>query len=312
MADILDSRLGVTPPRLIRIDGYLIDMSKSETYTFPGEVTKYPAESGPDTSDHIRDLSPEIEIECIVSDTPSTEIAQDSSRQVDTATGETPLPSEDALAKLLDMKARRRPITVEASLGSFPSMACESIEVTRDKDTNNALFFKAKFVKFIPITNSRQRVRVKTPMAGKPAAKNAASPPFQVDDRINWRHGEPPGSFTIVALTVVLVQYNFQSPNLDANQRRAYGRNIIGNPLVRYFDATTLDHQGGFPEILGVRRRALVQDLARDGIIARNIQSRKSVDTAKAAAPPEVEPQKIGITDVIGSFGSIRGPTGGF
>lgn len=281
-------------PKQIRIDGYLIDMASSETYTFPGEVTKFPAEAGPDTSDHIRDLSPEIEIECIVSDTPSGDVASDVSRQSDPVTSVSPLPSEDALAKLLDMKSRRRPVTIQASLGVFPSMACEEIEVTRDKDKNNALFFKAKFKKFVVIINSRQRVRVKTPMpAGKPLPKNAVSGVHRIDDRVVWNHGEPPGApFRNGLSTMVDVQYGFNAPNLSAEEKKAYGRDIIGNPLVRYFETTAVN--GEFPEIVGERRRALIQDLIRDARSARQAQAKKlKTGTAKVGAlPADVNPDR--------------------
>jgi hypothetical protein len=301
MADLLASRLGVTPPKLIRIDGYLIDLATSETYTFPGEVTKFPAEVGPDTSDHIRDLSPEIEIECIVSDLPSADVASDSSRQVDDVTGEAPLPSEDALAFLLDMKARRRPVVVEASLGTFPSMACEEIEVTRDKDKNNALFFKAKFKKFVQIQNTRQRVRVRTQMpAGKPLPKNAVSNVVRVDDnRIVWRHGNPPGAAIKPGdlSSIVFAEYNF-GKGLTPEERVAFGRDIIGNQQVRYFDLATGD------EITGDRRRALIQDLVRDA------QASRHPDTRSAGAPTGVNTKKLELPPIqeVLNNGPLLGP----
>lgn len=299
LEDLLNKDFNEAPRRLIRIDGYLMDLALSESFTFPGEVTKFPAEAGPDTSDHIRDLPPEIELECIVSDIPSALAESDPSRQVDPVTGEFPLPSEDALVKLLDMKARRRPVTIETSLGTFPSMACEEIEVTRDKDKNNALFFKAKFKKFITINNTRQRVRVKTPMpAGKPLPKNAVSNAVRIDDRIVWRHGNPPGApfrFGVDNATVVSVQYGAKGfgTNPTPDERKAFGRDIIGHPQVRYFDDVPVN--GEFVEITGDRRRALIKDLLRDAAAARNPESRskgapvntEKLDFLRAPVPDE-------------------------
>ncbi len=295
-----------TKPRPIRIDGYLMDLAITESFTFPGEVTKFPAEAGPDTSDHIRDLPPEIELECVVSDLPSDDVAQDPSRQVQSLGGDAPLPSEDALAQLLDMKARRRPVVIETSLGTFTSMACEEVEVTRDKDRNNALFFKAKFKKFVEITNTRQRVRVKTQMpAGKPLPKNAVSSPIRIDDRIVWRHGNPPGApFRLLTdnATVVGVQYGV-GPQLTPEERRAFGRDIIGHPQVRYFDDIPVN--GEFVEITGDRRRALILDLVRDARAAR--EPRNRVD----GVPAGVNTRKIEPSSGT-TFGTIPDPAGAF
>lgn len=258
--------------RLIRIDGYAMDLAISESFLFPGEVTKFPAEAGPDTSDHIRDLPPEIELECIVSDIPSGEVAGDASRQTDPVTGDSPLPSEDALQKLLDMKARRRPVTIETSLGTFTSMACEEIEVTRDKDRNNALFFKAKFCKFVTITNRRERVRVRTDMpTGKPKAKAAPAAELRIDRRIIWRHGDPPGSTKLVEISEVIVQDDSNTARLTPKERAVFARDFIGNPMVSYFEA----RDGEIQRIFGDRYRALIRDLIRDAQFSRKLENRK-------------------------------------
>src|SRR5688572_9525100 len=120
---------------LIRIDGFPMDLSLSEGHTFPGEVTRYPVESGADMSDHILDLPEEVTLECIVSDSPSGDVATDPTRQLGEVPADglldpnAPLPSADALEHLREMKRRRRPVSIETSLGVFVSMACVEIVV---------------------------------------------------------------------------------------------------------------------------------------------------------------------------------------
>lgn len=258
MADLLDSRIGVNPPQLVRINGYLMDLALNEGHSFPGEVTKYPVESGPDTSDHIRDLPIEITLECVVSDTPIGDVATDESRRVDDATGETPLPSVDALAKLREFKAARRPVTLETSLGKFSSMAFESLDVPRDKDKNNALFFTAKFVEFRTTTNERTKIRVKVPMAGaggKSAVKAVAGKVIVVDTTVEWQHDIATGQFVGVVSTVE-IHYN-RPAGMTKSEALALGAVAPESSLIEYFDA------GSPTPITGDRRRRLVADLAK-------------------------------------------------
>src|SRR5690348_607819 len=106
---------------LVRINGFPMDLSISEEHSFPGEVTERPVEEGSDFGDHIRDLPEEITLECIVSDLPTGDIANDPTRQP--AGADTALPSADALAKLRELKAAKQRVTIETSIGVFESMA---------------------------------------------------------------------------------------------------------------------------------------------------------------------------------------------
>src|ERR1051325_4015191 len=165
---------------LIRINGYPMDLCMREVHKFPGEATDYPVESGADISDHIREMPDEITLtDCIVSDTPIGEVATDPSRQPDPGPdGAVLLPSAAAYAKLRDIKALRKPVTVETSLGAFASMAFLDLEITVEPKRNpggrlgpdgkplpGALWFTASFKKITTVTNQRTKVRTRTNLA---------------------------------------------------------------------------------------------------------------------------------------------------
>lgn len=255
---------------MIKIDGFVMDLAISEEIVFPGEATKYPAEVGSEFSDHIRDLPPEVTLECIVSDSPIGDIANNPSRE--SADGENPLPSADALAKLREMKSRRRPVTIETSIGVFDSMACTEISVPVDKekspgtkDRAGALFFTAKFQKITIVTNRRARVRVRSAMSGaggkaKPKVV-AAGQQFDVEDIVVWKHANPPGSFNYTGLqTRVRVAWQMrQGQTLE--EAIHFSRVNIGNTTLHYFEL------GSTTEILQPRRGDLIKDLDRDRLV---------------------------------------------
>lgn len=259
---------------MIRIDGYLIDLALSEEIVFPGEVTKYPAEVGVDFSDHIRDLPAEITLQCIVSDTPIGDVANDQTRQgADLLASQgdlAPLPSADALAFLREMKARRRPVSVETSIGVFDSMACEEITVNIDAAKSpggkgpgtelraGALFFTAKFCKFVQVTNKRTKARVRTAMPNGSKLKVTVSDTVQlISSTVLWKHGSPPGSPNITEITRVKVSYS-KPAGVDNSGSVSLGLLVPGHPYVIY------NALPGNEEIAGQEREELVADLTRD------------------------------------------------
>lgn len=242
-----------------------MDLALSEEVTFPGEVTKYPVESGADFTDHIRDLPPMITLECIVSDTPVGVVAteRNDAAQAFEEGEPVPLPSVEALARLRDMKERRKPVTVETTIGVFDNMACTEIVVTSDKDKSlgtdkrpGALFFTAKFEHVVITTNARTVVKVKMPTGSKLKVENGIIMP--VDGIILWRHGDPPGSLNIVSITRVKVSYS-QSGEITAEEAVAAGLVLPAAPFVTYFDI-----EDGGKEVTGAKRKALEDDIIRD------------------------------------------------
>jgi hypothetical protein len=248
---------------MIVIDGFPMDLALSEGHSFPGEVTQYPVEQGADFSDHIRDLPEEIELECIVSDSPSGAIANDPTRKGEPgADGNTPLPSAAALEKLRLMKARRRPVSIETSLGVFTSMACIALDVPKDAARSNGLFFTATFKKINIVTNRRTKTPVRTSLAGaggKAAPKAVAGTGMIVTNSVViWNQGRPPGAPFRNGLSVrVAIKYSKPFGFTD-DVLVAAGLSGLGSPLNEY---TVV---GEAAPVTGDRRRALVLDLQRD------------------------------------------------
>lgn len=187
--------------RAIRIDGFLLDLEVSARHVFPGEVTRFPVEEGPDISDHIRALPDEITLESIVSDSPIGTVATDATR------ADGAVPSEAALAKLRAVREARRPVVVETSLGTFEDMGLEELEVPTSKEQSGGLFFTARFVRMRLVTNRRTRVRVSTAMAGAGGGgklKKTVTDSFQqVDDVLTWRISDAPGGRPLKYVGVV-------------------------------------------------------------------------------------------------------------
>lgn len=275
---------------LIRVNGYPMDIATSESHSFPGEVTKFPVESGGDISDHIRDLPPVITLECIVSDSPSGEVARDATRQLD-VTGDglinpNALPvSADALAYLRDLKAQRKLVTVETSLGIFEQMAFVELDVPRDAERNHALFFTARFERVNVVTNQRTRTRVRTEMAGagkggKKSPKVTVGKAIRIDASILWQHGNPPGSPWLAGQPqeTISVQYS-KPPGLTGIDAAAFGRANPESPYVKYFY-----EQGPLAgtEILGIPKLDLIKDLQRD----REAERRKPIAAGGARRVP--------------------------
>jgi hypothetical protein len=268
---------------MIKIAGYPMDLALSEEFSFPGEMTRRPVELGPDVSDHIRDLPEEITLECIVSDTPIGDIARDPTRSGAASSDALlaldeeprPLPSFDALAKLRELKALRRPVTIETSLGTFIDMAILSIKVNRDAARSNGLFFTADFAKFNFVVNRRTKVRVKTPMAGaggKAKPKVTVGQALRVDATITWRHGVPAGAPFRVGNIVEEVDVRYVLPSgLSRDETIAIGQAAPSSPVVKYFFGEgALSGQ----EITGIPRLDLIRDLERDAAAKRLDQQR--------------------------------------
>lgn len=177
---------------MIYIDGYPMDLAVSESHSFTSEVSEHPVESGANIADHIRPLPEDVDLECIVSDTPIGTIASDPTRQ--RAGADSPLPSEDAYAHLLAIRNARRPVTIETSLGVFTSMALVSLTVPRSVETSGGLFFSASFHRIVVAENRRVLVPVGSVVAkraGNYGHKSARSAPAKT---IVWKKGLPPGS----------------------------------------------------------------------------------------------------------------------
>lgn len=284
----------------VRIDGFLMDVAISEQMTLPGEATSLAVEVGPNVSDHMRDLPEEFSLECVVSNTPIGQVLTgDDSRQGDGINE--PLPARDALDRLRDIKAARRTVQIDTNFGTFDGIAILDVEVNAGTgkgqfdDTDEAgaktkrggIFFSAKCRRLHFVTNSRVKIRVKTPMAGgggKSKIKVVSGSVLIVDHVVVWRHASPAGSLHLTGLTTLVdvvfsrstgttpqltqahmdaaaeevVPGETTTPGLTREQIRQVGDVTPLVDFIRYFESGTPN------EITGQNRHNLCLDLMRD------------------------------------------------
>lgn len=268
---------------IVRVNGYPMDVAISEEHSFPGEVTKRPVEQGADFTDHIRDLPPIIKLECIVSDLPVGDIASDATR-----TG-VALPSADALAKLIELKAARKPVTIETSLGRYESMAFVELTIPRDAKRSGALFFAAAFERVVVVTNRRTRTAVKTTMAGaggKAGANSKVPKTMVVTPKFEWRHGVPPGKPWKAGNPIEMVTISNGRPGVTKAEVLWISLQGPAASTVTYTDATGT-------EIKGARRRAFIADIRRDAT-KQVADARALLDATKTKAADAAKPDPWG------------------
>jgi hypothetical protein len=95
------------------------------------EITDFPIEDGSRVSDHIKNQPRKVSIEGVISsyDLPEVPVPFDLNR------------AELAYQALEKLFTDRLPVDIETSIKLYPGMGIESIEVKRDVDTGEALYF---------------------------------------------------------------------------------------------------------------------------------------------------------------------------
>lgn len=195
---------------MLLIDSWPYDLLVQGELTFEAEITKHPIEDGSTTTDH-RIIQPMVfTLQCIVSDTPLEPVASHESRRVDEVTAavfgsdQTPLPSDEAYNRLLEIHETSKLVIIEIPVASrtakpgkrtFANMWLTNLSMPMDSSTNGGLFFSATFEQVVIARNNRVTVRTATP-AGRPGSKTRATvgQAFRVDREIIWRQGKPPGA----------------------------------------------------------------------------------------------------------------------
>lgn len=122
-----------------------LDCSVSETHTDSAEITAHPIEDGSITTDHIRKLPVTLEVNGIVTRTPITYLASlYSPPSTFASTGFIPSTPgsdrvDDAYALMQKMMEDGVTMIVITSLRNYSNMAIETLAVTRDSTTGQAL-----------------------------------------------------------------------------------------------------------------------------------------------------------------------------
>lgn len=141
------------------IDGYNLDVIVTEGTTYNSDITDNEVESGQNITDHIRNLPVMLNVEGIVSDVPIEPIA--------TVRGVGTNPPADALVFFKQIWSARQPIEIITNFETYSSMVMQSLDITRDSTTGEALRFNAQFKQIRTVTNARTTVRVKDPRGAK-------------------------------------------------------------------------------------------------------------------------------------------------
>jgi hypothetical protein len=186
----------------VYIDGYPMDLAISEAHGFEASVTEHPVERGADMVDHVRARPIEIELECVVSDTPIGAIATDPTRQAEGQ--DAPLPSEDAYARLQAIRDARQPVTIETSLGTWTSMALVMLSVPRSRETTGGLFFTATFRQVRVVETQRVTVRTAQPNAKRTGRHGHRSGKKVAGKIFEWRPRYPPGTGSDVGVLILV------------------------------------------------------------------------------------------------------------
>jgi hypothetical protein len=170
---------------MTKINGYPIDCATGVKYSRKAEATEHPVESGTNISDHLRAQEPDLEIEGVVSDTPSGALASDSTRSV-------PSPSLAAFRFLDDLTAAGQLVTVECSYGVFESMGITKLDAPRDHKSRKSFKFTIGFKHIRIVVNVRTVIKASVPV-GNP--NFGLSLDKVVDGKhVLWRKGKPPGT----------------------------------------------------------------------------------------------------------------------
>lgn len=158
---------------MITIDDFPVDAAVRETHQYPSEVTSHPVEDEADFTDHVLNRPTTLIVEGIVSDTPIGVVAS--------LRGDGALPSDDALAKLLEIRGRREPIRIVSSLGIHDNMVMQSLVIPRTAATGDALRFTATFRQIQLVTNERTTVPVDPPRAAREVRRGSKASKSEKD-----------------------------------------------------------------------------------------------------------------------------------
>ena len=163
------------------IDVITVDATVSETHSSEVEVTDHPVETGADITDHARPKPDQIQLDCIISNTPMpgandplTQKTQDgvvfSSRgELDTSL------AAQAYNDLLDLKNHGTLIDVSSQLRRYENMVLKSLSVPVDAKTGQALRFTATLKEVTIVSNKETSVDDKG-KKGTDLGKKAAPP----------------------------------------------------------------------------------------------------------------------------------------
>lgn len=217
------------------IDGYVLDCIVDEKASYASEVTEYPLERGGTFADHVQNESPTVTFTAVVSDTPIGDAAA--------ARGANVIPSSEARAFLLALRAERRPFTYEGTTGTYDLMVFTSLEFPRDEETGAALRIEAELQQLTLAEVKRTVVREATKLGHRPA-RSAEGPPLWLCPDLEVVSNDP--SANAAKKCRKLVERNGALYFVDTGTRLTLVETAKAN-MQRYSrsGAGTLDSSGG-------------------------------------------------------------------
>lgn len=268
--------------RIVRINGYPIDLARSEEIRYPSKITPHPAESGTDFVDHIKNDGIEISLECLVSDSPIGEIATDPTRQ----NLQGSKPSEDAHARLVAIREARVPIVVECSKGTFENMGMLDLTEPANSTTTGGLTFTIKLLQIVVKSNKRTLVRTATRLANGQVDQGIVLDRLRDGQTTLWRKGKPAGKPTIIGSEIVFVKggkilHADQKTQLTDKEFRAFSKDLAR------------DSEG----TMTVSEREAEKSKAKEINASETLKRQESYLNAQEANPgKKVDPALFGLT----------------
>lgn len=167
----------------VSIVGLATDLVSQERYSFSNNITSYPLENGTNISDHIINGYLSVAQTFTVFNMPHFERSM--------------IQAATVQKMLLDLRNSQELMTLRTSIGSYPNMAIETLEIERLGLNGTTLTVNIKFREVIYFDLSENKLEVInpiTPVKSKNAAYNKASQPTQQkgesiphQNKIGWK-----------------------------------------------------------------------------------------------------------------------------
>lgn len=153
------------------IEQLQVDAAPRETHALTDTLTDHPVEKGANVTDHDREEPDRLTLDCVVSNTPIGSAPADDR-------------ADNAFATLLRFRKSSALLSVDTTLRLYTDMRIESLTITRDAGTSQALSFTVVLKKIRVVQNAFTRVVVaRDPRAKKGKDKgDAATKPAAKDD----------------------------------------------------------------------------------------------------------------------------------
>lgn len=163
----------------------VVDTAETEQHDLSSTITDHPVEEGVDITDHQRPNPDTVTLNCIVSNTPLSNIQKaraealglaSPTKQEEAKRGFTGV-AEQAYAQLKQIRDQGLLVTVTTGLRRYESMALEHLTVPRDSKTYDAIKFTATF-KFIRVVQNKltRVVNSKAPNAQRKKSAGSQTP----------------------------------------------------------------------------------------------------------------------------------------